>query len=52
MPSNSLHHIGSIFSLTSDPPIDMGSFSSFSLGGSAPCDAVNDACGDMNSVLR
>lgn len=47
--SNSLYHTGSIFSLTSDLPVDLESFS-FPLGGSAPCDAVNDACRDMISV--
>ena len=29
--------------------IDLESFSSFSLGGSAPCE-VNDVCGGMNSL--
>lgn len=52
MTSNSLYHTGSIFSLTSDLSIDLESFSSFSLGASAPCDAVNDAYRDMNSVLH
>lgn len=48
--SNSLCGTGSIFSLTSDLPMGLESFSSFSLDSSVLCDAVNDACGDTDSL--